>query len=110
MNAGKCFTSRMNTRGLANCFMDQSLGTLDINRRLCGGRFRQFLPQTRARLCVQEIPEQEQVEMSCRSRLRHISCSTLTVSDNLDRVSTTRGSGWVRSAAPTQAAYAPTRY
>src|ERR1044071_6313447 len=90
MDIGKRFISRMNARGLANCFVNQSLGALNINGCLRGWRFRQLGPQPRARLCVQKIPEQEQVEMGCRSWLGHFELYT---------VSTTCDSGWVRSSA-----------
>src|SRR4051794_24063630 len=65
----------MNTRGLTDVFVDQSFRSLDVNRRLRRRSFSQLRPQLRARLRVEEVAKQKQIEMGRRSRLRHLSAS-----------------------------------
>src|SRR6185295_4411904 len=69
----------MNTRSLAHGFVDHAFGSLDVNRRLRGGSISEFRPQVGARLLVQKVSEQEQIEMGCRWGLRHISLSFETI-------------------------------
>ena len=53
----------MKTGGFANCFVNRPLRAFDIDRRLSSGRFVQLGFQIRARVRIQKIPVQEQIEV-----------------------------------------------
>ena len=53
----------MKARGLANIFMNRAFSTFDVDRRLRGGRFIQLGFQIRARVRVEKIPKQKQIEV-----------------------------------------------
>ena len=67
MNSIERFLRRMQARGFANRFVNRAFGALNVNRRLRRRRLSQLGLQVRARLRIQKIPEQKQIEMGCRN-------------------------------------------
>src|SRR6476619_6092025 len=63
MNLRLRLDRRMKTGGLANIFVNRAFSTFDVDRRLRCRRQIQLRSQICARVCIQEIPEQKQIEM-----------------------------------------------
>ena len=63
MNLKLRFGRRMKTGGLANRFVNRAFSAFDVDRRLRGGRFVQLGLQIRARVRIQKIREQKQIEV-----------------------------------------------